>query len=407
MTKIIPKDWKETTLIDKKFFKILGSGIDKFEGEKHYLSTSSIVGDKIESIEQEITYVDRPSRANMQPQEGSVWFARMKGTLKVLEVDEKIKNHYILSTGFCGVQPKGVSSRFLKQVFLSNRFNSMKDVLSTGSTQQGVGNKDLDKIIILIPPEKEQEKIAEIMEIVDDAIDATNKIIEATQMIEKGIIEKIVHKGIGHKEFTQTEIGELPAHWDMKKLNQITKKIGDGLHATPNYSDEDEYYFINGNNLIEGKVKITEGTKTVDEKEYKKYFIELNKCSVLLSINGTIGNIAFYNNEKVILGKSVAYINCHTELEKQFIALVLSSTRVQKYFLRELTGTTIRNLSLRTIRNTIIPLPPEKEMNEIVNIAYSLKERIMIEKRKKKKLLDIKKGLAQQLLTGQIRVKVD
>jgi len=64
--------WPTKKLGDKEYFEILGSGIEKFEGEKEYLSTSSIEGNKIIAPEGKITYQQKPSRANMQPQLNSV-----------------------------------------------------------------------------------------------------------------------------------------------------------------------------------------------------------------------------------------------------------------------------------------------------------------------------------------------
>jgi type I restriction enzyme S subunit len=94
-----------------------------------------------------------------------------------------------------------------------------------------------------------------------------------------------------------------PESWAYLILDKCVSKLGDGLHGTPNYY-EDEYYFVNGNNLINGKIVIKKDTKKVNFEEYKKHKRDLNERTILVSINGTLGNVAFYNNEKVILGKS-------------------------------------------------------------------------------------------------------
>ena len=96
----------------------------------------------------------------------------------------------------------------------------------------------------------------------------------------------------------------------------------------------------------------------VEESEYKKYKLDLGKNTVLLSINGTIGNLSFYRNEKVILGKSACYINCNDDLDPEFLFYLLQSNLLKKHFRSELTKTSIPNLSLaKSIRNTIIALP--------------------------------------------------
>ena len=50
--------------------------------------------------------------------------------------------------------------------------------------------------------------------------------------------------------------------WKEYKLGDITTEIGDGIHGTPNYSEDGEFYFINGNNISNGKVIIKGDTKS-------------------------------------------------------------------------------------------------------------------------------------------------
>ena len=95
--------------------------------------------------------------------------------------------------------------------------------------------------------------------------------------------------------------------WKKLSLIEISKKIGDGMHATPKYVEGSNYYFINGNNLDNKNIVINQKTKCVPLEEYEKHKINL-KNTILISINGTIGNLAYYNGENVILGKSAAYI---------------------------------------------------------------------------------------------------
>ena len=98
--------------------------------------------------------------------------------------------------------------------------------------------------------------------------------------------------------------------WEEVSLKELSSVIGDGLHGTPVYSENGDYYFINGNNFDDSFIAIKESTKRVSIEEYKKYAVNLNDNTVFLSINGTLGKTAFYNGEPVILGKSACYINC-------------------------------------------------------------------------------------------------
>lgn len=160
-------------------------------------------------------------------------------------------------------------------------------------------------------------------------------------------------------------IGEIPEHWKVERLKLLTTKIGDGIHTTPEYTDNSDYFFINGTNLDNGVIEINSSVKTASEDEYKKYRIDLIKGTILISLNGTIGKIAFYNNEKIILGKSVAYVECINRICKEFIFFIFKSSYILYYFETSLGGTTIKNLSLFTLRNTPITLPPLPEQKAI------------------------------------------
>ena len=79
---------------------------------------------------------------------------------------------------------------------------------------------------------------------------------------------------------------EFSGEWEEKKLDNLTNKISDGIHTTPNYDDNGNFYFVNGNNLVDGIIKIDEKTKRVNESEYIKHKRDLNQNTILLSING-------------------------------------------------------------------------------------------------------------------------
>lgn len=166
--------------------------------------------------------------------------------------------------------------------------------------------------------------------------------------------------------------------WKEVKLSEITTKLGDGLHGTPKYSDNGEFYFINGNNLMNGKIVFTERTRKVTEEEFFKYKKELTTKTIMVSINGTLGNIAVYDGEKVVLGKSVCYFNIKENVDKDFIKYILQDNKFKNYIINYASGTTIKNLSLKAMRNFNFFLPPLEEQETIAAILKSLDDKIEI-----------------------------
>ena len=199
---------------------------------------------------------------------------------------------------------------------------------------------------------------------------------------------------------------KLPDGWKLITLESLSLKISDGIHATPKYSDAGDAYFINGNTLYNSKINISDDTKKVDYSEYLKHRRDLDQDNtILLSINGTIGSVAYYGNEQVVLGKSCAYIKLNPTVNVDFIFFVLNSYDTQKYFISEVTGSTIKNLSIRSIKSSLVKLPPLPEQNRIVAVLETWD--MAIEKLTKKIEIkkEIKKWLMQELLTGKKRLQ--
>jgi len=168
----------------------------------------------------------------------------------------------------------------------------------------------------------------------------------------------------------------MPNNWKTYKLEELVTKLGDGLHGTPKYSDSGNYYFINGNNLTNGKIEIKKDTKKVTYEEFLKHKKDLNENTLFVSINGTIGNVGTYSGEKVILGKSACYFNVKEGVDKEFIKQIFSSKLSKDYLENNATGTTIQNVSLKTMREFPINLPSYHEQQSIASILSAIDDKI-------------------------------
>ena len=189
---------------------------------------------------------------------------------------------------------------------------------------------------------------------------------EKERLVKEGKIKKSKASKTSDTPHYEQMPFEIPSSWAWTTLHNITTIIGDGLHGTPQYDSSGDYYFINGNNLLEHKIRIKEDTKRVSEKEYLKYQKPLNETTILVSINGTIGNIGTYNGEKVVLGKSACYFNISSLLHKVYFCYLLESDYFLKYALNSATGSTIKNVPLKAINDFFVPLPPLAEQERIV-----------------------------------------
>jgi len=279
----------------------------------------------------------------------------------------------------------------------------------TGTAVRQLPAKELKDLIVPLIPLAEQHrivaKIEEMLPLVDQYDKAYSKLTDLNEKfpqdmkksilqyaIEGKLVEQLPEEGTAAdllKEIkaekakllkegkikktkplppiTEDEIPfDIPDSWEWVRLENITSVVGDGIHGTPEYDDNGEKYFVNGNNLCNGKIILKDNTKRVSSSEAEKYSVPLNGKTVLVSINGTIGNIAFYNDEPIILGKSACYFNLLGDIDKKYIKSIIESSFFMEYALQIATGSTIKNVSLKAMRNCIIPLPPLSEQHRIV-----------------------------------------
>ena len=148
----IPVGWMVASIVDNPLSSVIKPGVDRFV-EKEYLATADVNGTTI-SRGSTIRYETRESRANMQPAVNSVWFAKMKNSVKHLFLNKEMQaiiDTSILSTGFCGIQCSEVSFEYISSFVSNNFFETIKDILAHGATQEAVNNEDMLLIKLVIP----------------------------------------------------------------------------------------------------------------------------------------------------------------------------------------------------------------------------------------------------------------
>lgn len=278
-----------------------------------------------------------------------------------------------------------------------------------GVAIQGLSNEAIHKVVLPLAPLEEQHrivaKIEELLPYVDRYATAYEKLEQfnakfpedmkksilqyaiqgklVEQRPEEGTGEelyrqiqyekqRLVKEGKIKKEKPLPEIAEdeipfdIPESWKWVRLSEIISVLGDGIHGTPVFDEMGDYYFVNGNNLAKGHIVFKADTKKVSFDEYEKHKKPLDENTILISINGTIGNYAFYAGEPIILGKSACYFSVLTGVDKEYVRHLINTKFFMDYAVKEATQTTIKNVSLKAMRMLPVPLPPLAEQKRIV-----------------------------------------
>jgi len=276
-----------------------------------------------------------------------------------------------------------------------------------GSTMKHFQKNELKTTFIPIPPLPEQQKIAEILSTVDESIQKTDDIIAKTERLKKGLMQELLTRGIGHKEFKDTGIGKIPKEWDVVKLDEVCMKIKAG--GTP-LTSRKEYYngnipFVKIEDMTSSYKYLKSTSATITEaglKNSNAWLVPVK--SLLVAMYGSIGAIAINEIEattnQAILG--ILPIEEKTNVEFLFYLLTHLKPLLKKYAKQ----TTQANLTAEIIKNFKVALPNYFEQQKIAEILSTVDEKLEILKQEKVKLERIKRWFMQELLSGRIRVRV-
>jgi len=415
----IPEDWEVVKLGD--VILDIGDGGTPFTKIKEYFS-GKIPWVNIEDIKRDIYDTRRHlSESGLKNSSAKLWpegtiifsFGASIGKVGIARVKLCTKQ------GIAGIVPNSskIDSEFLYYVLVRESEKIKKIGQSMGSTIREVRPSKLVKLIIFgLPPLPEQKAIAQILSTVDKAIQKVDEIIAKTERLKKGLMQKLLTKGIGHKEFKDTEIGRIPKEWEVIKLNEITTKIKDIDHKMPK-KEEIGVPFVS----IKCMLKYPDLNFCLDSNdpdlefiskedyEYHAQRFNVERGDIIYSRFGSIGNAKLVmTDQPFIASYSIVLIKPdRRKVDSIFLTCVLNSERVRKQAKSATKGATNRNLHLEDIKNFRIPLPPIQEQQKIAEILSTIDKKLELERKRKEKLEKIKKGLMNDLLTGRKRVNVE
>ena len=302
-----------------------------------------------------------------------------------------------------------VVPKFALQYLMSSNMRNEINRYVTTTSQPALSMENIRKLKIIVPKKEEQEKISFILSTVDEQIDNVDALIEKNKELKKGLMQTLFTKGIGHTKFKNTEIGEIPEEWDVKKIGDICEVKG-GKRLPKGYQLEDEdnaFPYIRVADMYMGGIRqddIKYVPKDIVDK-IKNY--KISKDDLFISVAGTLGIVGQvpYELDGANLTENADKL-CNIQINKLYLMKVLQSNIVQSIIEAEQTKSAQPKLALTRIKEFLIPVPSDIEQVKIASILMEVDEKIGQYKNKKQKLEELKKGLMQQLLTGMIRVTV-
>ena len=322
---------------------------------------------------------------------------------------------YLFSNFMIRIRPKNVYPEYLYYFLNSYKYyNFLKSLQQTSTGLRNLPKREFLQLKIPLPPLPEQKAIAKILSTVDKAIQKVDEAIAKTERLKKGLMQKLLTEGIGHKEYKYSkELGcEIPKEWKVVMLEEITSIKGRiGWHGLrdEDYLTKGEFYLVRGIDFENGKIVWNKCLYIPKEWYDKDPNIQLKLGDILATKDGSIGKIALvdYLPKKATLGTGVFRIRTETnECIPRYLYYIFDSFYFKRFIQILKAGSTLSHLYQKDLVRFKIPLPPLPEQQKIAEILSTVDKKLELERKRKEKLERIKKGLMNDLLTGRKRVKI-
>jgi restriction endonuclease S subunit len=334
-----------------------------------------------------------------------VWVALRKAVLASFDG--------ICSTDILVLRPKDcLDARFLLNLVHHPSFQTHAVGTASGTKMPRTSWSLLAPFAFALPPLAEQRKIAAILSSVDDAIEASQTVIDQLQVVKKAMMAELLTKGLPgrHKNFKQTEIGQVPDEWEVFPLAACTARVTDGTHQTPIF-EKSGVPFLLVKSISSGRVRWSEG-KFVSENTYR----ELTKSwtprrgDVLYTAVGATYGVAVSVDfdSPFTFQRHIAHIRPDaSRLSSTFLTWFLNSPMGRKQADLAAVGNAQPTVTLGSLSRFSIPLPSLREQGEISEVLGCVDKRVLAEESVREHHLQIKSALMSVLLTGEVRVRVD
>ncbi|ANM03193.1 type I restriction-modification system HsdS subunit protein [Rhizobium phaseoli] len=266
-----------------------------------------------------------------------------------------------------------------------------------------------------LPPLHEQQRIAENLSGVDEAIAATRAVVEQTRKIKQGALERLLTKGIGHTRFQQTEIGEIPEGWEVATLEELLADIPNPMRSGPFGSA------LKSEELVEAGVPFL-GIDNIQAEQfvssYKRFLSEdkfqqlrrfaVNPNDVVITIMGTVGRCCVFPPDigEAVSSKHIWAMSLRRERyipelacwQMNFAPWIVSK------FTTSAQGGIMSAINSGILRKLVFPVPGLAEQRHIFQVWQSFQSELQLEQAKLQNLETLKSALMSDLLTGRKRV---
>lgn len=416
----IPADWHVMQLRELGCEFVSGdtparSNPEYYGGDIPWLKTSEVQNNRVASSEEFITEKGVANASTKVVESGAVLVAMYGGgtvgNIGLLEIDAATNQ------ACCAVltDESKLSNEFLYHQLLFEQPRLVS--YAAGSSQQNLSKSDVEQFTIRVPPLPEQCRIADVLSMVDERIREAQSAIESANDLKRGLMQDLLLHGIDHERFKEQYLGprrlEMPENWQKVRMDEVTEVITRGKQ--PTYVENGGVPVLNQSCIYwdgfhPDELKYLDSEVASDWKD--KYWVKNGDVLINSTGKGTLGRALEWMEDSNTHALDSHITRVHPDesvLDPTYLRFYLESNHGQKmlYAFCVAGSTGQIELSKTDLQTMPLLLPPIDEQKDISEAFHRANNMMGVAQEEKSKLQELKRGLMQDLLTGNRRLKVD
>ncbi len=370
---------------------------------------------------EDLIFENAPSRARRIVRQGDVIISTVRTYLKAIARIESTSTNFIVSTGFAVIRPRQLDDGFIAYALGSPYFVESVVAHSVGVSYPAINASELAWLNIAFPPIPEQATIAAFLDRETAKIDALTskkqRLIELLQEKRTALISHTVTKGLDPnapmKDSGVEWLGEIPMHWEVRRLKHLTEKIGSG--KTPKGGAEryvnDGVIFLRSQNVHFGGLRLADVAHIDTITDNEMSGSRVREGDVLLNITGaSLGRscVARLEGADANVNQHVCILRTvQRQNDPDFLAYSIESLSLQDQIFNNENGVSRDALNFEQIGELVFPSPALVEQKSIVAFLDSETAKLDSLVAKVHKAIELLKELRAALISATVTGKID
>jgi len=274
----------------------------------------------------------------------------------------------------------------------------------------------LENSPLFIPSDSEAAKIADFLDHetakIDNLIEKQQQLITLLKEKRQAVISHAVTKGLNPdapmRDSGVEWLGEVPEHWDVKRLKNISEVI-DCRNKTPEYFDDGEYFVVRTTNIKKQQLDMSEALYT-NEENFKIWTQRgvPPAGSIFFTREAPAGEICLVpENLKFCMGQRMMNFICHDPEYTSYLFDFLLSDCLERYIESVSHGSTVSHLRVEQVENIPVIVPPPDEAKAIYETLSIIKDKYLRLTNKAEKVISLMQERRLALISAAVTGKID